>query len=185
MLLFVYTTIPKRFVFFTCRYFKLSWSTTALSQSNCRNFSCSSINKQISNELESIWRWQCGYSFLKQTTGRTVCFTESVASSEKVIDKRQAHEWQRCNKKLLPKQTCFSDRWASVPPDLSFSSSGFQRLPWVPAVGRRLPLPAGAERPPPSSPAPVVCQTQIKAYDNDANKDEEKESEKNTSEPSK
>ena len=28
---------------FKCRYFKLSWSTTALSQSNCRNFSCSSI----------------------------------------------------------------------------------------------------------------------------------------------
>ena len=25
----------------TCRYFKLSWNTTALSQSNCRNFSCS------------------------------------------------------------------------------------------------------------------------------------------------
>ena len=28
---------------FTCRYFKLSWNTTALSQSNCRNLSCSSI----------------------------------------------------------------------------------------------------------------------------------------------
>ena len=33
----------KRFVIFTCRYFKLSWNTTALSQQNCRNFSCSSI----------------------------------------------------------------------------------------------------------------------------------------------
>ena len=43
MLLFVYTTTPKRFVIFTCRYFKLSWDTTALSQSNCRNFSSSSI----------------------------------------------------------------------------------------------------------------------------------------------
>ena len=43
MLLFVYTTTCKRFVIFTCRYFKLSWNTTALSQSNCRNFSCSSI----------------------------------------------------------------------------------------------------------------------------------------------
>ena len=41
MLLFVYTTTRKRFVIFTCRYFKLSWNTTALSQSNCRNFSCS------------------------------------------------------------------------------------------------------------------------------------------------
>ena len=43
MLLFVYTTTHKRFVIFTCRYFKLSWNTTALSQSNCRNFWCSSI----------------------------------------------------------------------------------------------------------------------------------------------
>ena len=42
-LLFVYTTTHKRFVIFTCRYFKLSWNTTALSQSNCRNFSCSGI----------------------------------------------------------------------------------------------------------------------------------------------
>ena len=44
MLLLVYTTTHKRFVIFTCRYFKLSWDTTALSQSDCRNFSCSSIN---------------------------------------------------------------------------------------------------------------------------------------------
>ena len=36
---------PQRFVIFTCSYFKLSCNTTALSQSNCRNFSCSSINK--------------------------------------------------------------------------------------------------------------------------------------------
>ena len=33
----------QRFVIFTCRYFKLSWNTTALSQSNCRNFSCRGI----------------------------------------------------------------------------------------------------------------------------------------------
>ena len=43
MLLFVYTTTPKQFVIFTCRYLKLSRNTTALSQSNCRNFSFSSI----------------------------------------------------------------------------------------------------------------------------------------------
>ena len=42
-LLFVYTTTHKRFVIFTFGYFKLSWNTTALSQSNCRNFSCSCI----------------------------------------------------------------------------------------------------------------------------------------------
>ena len=51
MLLFVYTTTHKRFVIFTCRYFKLSWNTTALSQSNCRNFSCSSINVKIQFDL--------------------------------------------------------------------------------------------------------------------------------------
>ena len=32
--------------YFTCGYFKLSWNTTALSRSNCRNFSCSSIHAQ-------------------------------------------------------------------------------------------------------------------------------------------
>ena len=36
MLLFVYTTTCKGFVIFTCRYFKLSWNTSALSQSKCR-----------------------------------------------------------------------------------------------------------------------------------------------------
>ena len=43
MLLFVYTTTCKGFVIFTCRYFKLSWNITALSQLNCSNFLCSSI----------------------------------------------------------------------------------------------------------------------------------------------
>ena len=47
MLLFVYTTTHKRSVIFTCRYFKLSWSTTALSQSNSCNFSYSSIKGLI------------------------------------------------------------------------------------------------------------------------------------------
>ena len=37
------TTTGNSFVIFTCRYFKLSWNTTALSQPNCRNFSCSII----------------------------------------------------------------------------------------------------------------------------------------------
>ena len=47
MPLFVYTSTCKGFVIFICRYFKLSWNTTALSRSNCRNFSCSSINTRI------------------------------------------------------------------------------------------------------------------------------------------
>ena len=48
-LFFVYTTTHKRFVIFTCRYFKLTWNTTALSQSDCRNFSCSSIRLIITS----------------------------------------------------------------------------------------------------------------------------------------
>ena len=47
MLLFVYTTTHTRFVIFKRRYSKLSWNTTALSQSNCKNFSCSSIKAII------------------------------------------------------------------------------------------------------------------------------------------
>ena len=43
MLLVVHTTTHKRFVILTCRYFKLSWNTTVLSQLNCRNFSYSII----------------------------------------------------------------------------------------------------------------------------------------------
>ena len=50
MLLFVYTTTHKGFVIFKWRYVKISWNTTALSQSNCGNFSCSRIN------IEIIWR---------------------------------------------------------------------------------------------------------------------------------
>ena len=58
MILFVYATTLGRFVIFTCRYFKLSWNTTALSQSNCRNLLCNSINdKNTLNGLRlSIWR---------------------------------------------------------------------------------------------------------------------------------
>ena len=54
MLLFVYTTTHKRFVIFTCRYFKSSWNTTALSQSNCSNFSCSSINLELTDWITHI-----------------------------------------------------------------------------------------------------------------------------------
>ena len=51
MLLFVYTTTRQRFVIFTCRYFKLSRNTTALSQTDYRNFSCSSIKGESSRHF--------------------------------------------------------------------------------------------------------------------------------------
>ena len=63
MILFVYTTTRKRFVIFTRRYFKLSWNTTALSQSNCRNFSCRSIIAVMS----------CWYRLL-QKKGSTILY---------------------------------------------------------------------------------------------------------------
>ena len=57
MLLFIYTTTHKRFVIFTCRHFKLNWNTTALSQSNCRNFSCSItvVTISIHNQGKRLW----------------------------------------------------------------------------------------------------------------------------------
>ena len=54
---FVYTTTRKRFAISTCRYSKLSWNTTSLSQSNCRNFSCSSIMKV--NSRFHFFQWRC------------------------------------------------------------------------------------------------------------------------------
>ena len=65
MLLFAYTTTLKRFVIFTFRYFKLSWNTTALIQSNCRNFSCSRIiveTEDILGCLDCCWNdyTRCG-----------------------------------------------------------------------------------------------------------------------------
>ena len=56
MLVFVYTTTPKRFVIFTCRYFKLSRNTTFLSQSNCRNFSCSSITVKTLFAISPLYK---------------------------------------------------------------------------------------------------------------------------------
>ena len=44
---------PQKVVIYTCRYFKLSWNTTALGQSNCRNFSCSSIINVIQVPVQS------------------------------------------------------------------------------------------------------------------------------------
>ena len=66
LLLFVYTTTPKRFVIFTCRYFRLSWNTTALSQSNCRNFSRRSINSVIPTSCSANPEPEQTVKFLKK-----------------------------------------------------------------------------------------------------------------------
>ena len=49
ILLFVYTTTRKNFAIFTCRYVKLRWNTTVLSQSNCTNVSCSRRTEVIAS----------------------------------------------------------------------------------------------------------------------------------------
>ena len=67
ILLFVYSTTRKGFVIFTSRYFKLSWNTTVLSQSNGRNFSCSSINKLIS--IMILVTLILTFSYLKHSMG--------------------------------------------------------------------------------------------------------------------
>ena len=69
----------KRFVIFTCRYFKLSWNTTVPSQSNYSNFSCSSINTEISfwfRSLNDAYRKYTGIYFswcLEHFLLRAVC----------------------------------------------------------------------------------------------------------------
>ena len=94
MLLFVYTTTHKRFVIFTCRYFKLSRNTTALSQSNCRHFSCSSITVKILfaisplyNKLNELTIFVCSYfekgCRKKCTFYRSQLFAESTKATYK------------------------------------------------------------------------------------------------------
>ena len=65
----LYTT-GKSFVIFTHRYFKLSWNTTALSRSNCRNFSCSSIKLKGHLRHEYLIK----YAYFDKMLFRTVCF---------------------------------------------------------------------------------------------------------------
>ena len=68
MLLFVYTPTRKQFVIFTCRYFKLSLNTTALSQSNCRNFSCRSIKIVLYNTSFTQVNWEQDRNSTSNTT---------------------------------------------------------------------------------------------------------------------
>ena len=95
MLLFVYTTTHKRFVIFTRRYFKLSWNTTALIQSNCRNFSCSSINVLIRavdpNKLlhlqskNNYWIWLWSFSDLSLMSATAILLVSLTKSASHEI----------------------------------------------------------------------------------------------------
>ena len=112
MLLFVYTTTRKRFVIFTCKYFKLSWNTTALSQSNCRKFSCSSIKYIIQflflernrgKLLNYLPHWkfpstlpspQLSYSIDLLTAGRYTLFR--LATAAEISQRQYGNKWCKC-----------------------------------------------------------------------------------------
>ena len=90
MLLFVYTTTRKRFVIFTCRYFKLSWNTTALSQLNCRNFSCSGIASvwHMNYNMDLISIYDCREIFFAWKVQEQICLKKSLRkySNEHTFD---------------------------------------------------------------------------------------------------
>ena len=62
--LYYYTTTRERIVIFTCRYFKLSWNATALSQSNCRNFLWSGIIAVIARRRSCLFWGSANAAFL-------------------------------------------------------------------------------------------------------------------------
>ena len=79
---------------FTCRYFKLSWNTTALSQSNCRNFWCGSIiglntandiSKLLYVKFETILKYHEWYWYWCQIAPTNHAFICLYYYSQKVL----------------------------------------------------------------------------------------------------
>ena len=95
MLLFVYTTTRKRFVIFTSRYFKLSWNATALSQSNCSNFSWSSINCCLEVCLVSAGYQSVAVSYLVPYHRHVslLCWIKTIATWKKWLKVCSLKEW--------------------------------------------------------------------------------------------
>ena len=100
MLLLVYTTTRKRFVIFTCRYFKLSWNTTALSQSYCRNFLCSGIRYQRYGVKHLLYYTtiSCIQRILHGKCWRTLCWRIRNRTSERSERVRFLIQKQRVRK---------------------------------------------------------------------------------------
>ena len=71
---YLFILLPQKVWIFTCRYFKLSWNTTALSQSNCSNFSCSSI-------ISWIVKKNCPCQLHEKSIAPTFIFVLSKARS--------------------------------------------------------------------------------------------------------
>ena len=157
MLLFVYATTYKRFVIFTCRYFKLRWNTTALSQSNCRNFSCSSIMRKMKTTDCFAVQFMGG----KKIEGDSGKWKWIRARQQYlcVLDKFEGFQYvlQFCNPDTIscnsviptvifcippPKPAyfqsqipSFTDRKAFLPPDLA-GSTFLQWTPWLAQPGQ-------------------------------------------------
>ena len=91
MLLFVYTA-RERFVIFTCRYFKLSWNSTVLSQSNCRNFSCSSIKAVNKAAVPTNTKKETKFTLLVFTGRRKKVFLPNLQQNHKT-DSRNTVDW--------------------------------------------------------------------------------------------
>ena len=109
--------------YFHCRYFKLSWNTTAPSQSNCRNFSCSGITGKpltyafgrTSTEISTKNKWKAqnaiwssaffdvnilgrSYQKPKKLTGSSISYAHkkfSIKNSQYIH-----HNWTRNHHKV-------------------------------------------------------------------------------------
>ena len=124
---YLFILLPARFVIFTCRYFKLSWNTTALSQSNCRNFSCSSINTLISMVKEKT------LSFHRNgVEGVETCNSRSMLVIMQVPGTISGNPRCRINNKLARESCFFCDNFFAVTARLHFV-----KLPSFTFSGRR------------------------------------------------
>ena len=83
---------PQKVVIFTCRYFKLSWNTTVLSQSNCRNFSCSSIMYRIWWVVSELNKYTCTTA----QKSKALIQRNYIAKEQNVMN--MVHHFNHCRK---------------------------------------------------------------------------------------
>ena len=112
------TTTRKGFVIFTCSYFKLKAEYhCSLSQSNCRNFSCSSINIESffkkSNKLDGKER-NCFHSSVGFQISNSPIYliytvdTKNISTNRSILRVTQLYLMSILKKWFLPKADSFS-----------------------------------------------------------------------------
>ena len=134
--LFTLSTTRKGFEIFTCRYFKLSWNTTALSQSNYINFLWSRDKSGNWSWIELIWNHTCDLKIERERKSRLWFqtklhfpeFNYLYAYSRTSIE-RPSIKWSPININLLP---MFTGNLTSI-----------QRPPLLSGRGHRLDFPNG------------------------------------------